>query len=150
MGMRGPAPKPMELVKAEGNPGHIKLNDNSPKFKPIIPKCPPWVGPAGRKEWKRLAPELLRLGLLTSGDFAAFSCLCSAWSDLVEARKDIKEYGSTYTTDKGNTVQRPQVGMKNQALKFIKDFAVQFGLTPSARGRIQLPGKNDEGNEDLD
>jgi P27 family predicted phage terminase small subunit len=150
MGMRGPAPKPMELVKLEGNPSHQKINDDAPKFKPTIPTCPPWIGAAGRKEWKRLAPELQRLGLLTSGDYAAFCCLCSAWSDLVEARKDIKENGSTYTTDKGNTVQRPSVGMKNQALKQIKDFAVQFGMTPSARGRIQLPGKGGEGDEDLD
>ena len=151
MGMRGPAPRPLELVRAEGNPGHRKINGNNPKPKPVAPKCPPWLDTQARREWKRVAHELEILGLLTSLDLACFASYCAAYSRLVAAQRALKKEGLTFETPNGYIMPRPEVAISNIAMKIVKDFAVQFGFTPSARGRIQLPnsGSNPD-DEDLD
>ena len=150
MGMRGAAPRPLELVRAEGNPGHQKINIETPKFRPVLPPCPSWLDSHARKEWKRLGPELVRLGLMTSADMAAFASYCASYSRLVLSQRTLKEKGLTFETPNGYVMPRPEVAISNSAMKLIKDFAIQFGFTPSARGRIQLPDSGDSGSEDLD
>lgn len=150
MGLRGPAPRPMELVKLEGNPGHRKINHETPKFKPVIPPCPAFLDSVGRKEWRRLTPELERLGLITSADLAAFASYCVAWSRLVASEKVLKREGMTFETPNGYVMPRPEISVSNSAMKLIKDFACQFGLTPSSRGRIQIPDSGNGDDEDLD
>lgn len=147
MGARGIAPRPLELVKALGNPGHIAhLDKNTPKFIPQVPECPEYIDAVGRGEWERLAPQLERLGLLTSADFAAFACYCVSYSMLVAASNALAD--GVLTNQYGQ--QRAEIGIRNNAMKSIKDFAIQFGFTPSARGRIELPDPGDGTDEDLD
>jgi phage terminase small subunit len=38
---------------------------NEPKPKQIAPKCPSWLEPDAKKEWRRLSKELESMGLLT-------------------------------------------------------------------------------------
>lgn len=150
MGMRGPAPKPLELVKAQGNTAKKKLPRNAPRFKPKPPECPLWLDALAKKEWARLAPELHNLNLLTTADLAAFASYCSAYSQLQQAEKVLQKHGRIFETPNGYLMPRPEVAMSNQAMKQIKDFAVQFGFTPSARSRIDLKPQEEAGSEDLD
>jgi P27 family predicted phage terminase small subunit len=150
MGLRGAAPKPLELVRLEGNPNHQKINIETPRFKPILPPCPSWLDSAARKEWRRIGPELERLGLMTSADVACFASYCSSYSRLIAAQKVLKREGMTFSTPNGYIMPRPEVAISNTAMKMVKDFAIQFGFTPSARGRIQLPSQGDGTDEDLD
>jgi P27 family predicted phage terminase small subunit len=150
MGLRGAAPKPLELVRLEGNPNHQKINIETPRFKPILAPCPSWLDSGARKEWRRIGPELERLGLMTSADMACFASYCSSYSRLMAAQKVLKRLGLTFETPNGYVMPRPEVAISNAAMKMVKDFAIQFGFTPSARGRIQLPNHGDGTEEDLD
>jgi len=73
MAITGPKLKPTAIKILEGNPGKRPLNLNEPKPLQIAPECPDWLLDEAKKEWKRLAPELERLGLLTILDMAAFA-----------------------------------------------------------------------------
>ena len=79
---RGPAPKPTALKLLEGNPGKQKLNKNEPmpKVPDVIPKPPKRLLPEAKKEWKRLAPAMVALGLLTEVDTSAFAELCQNYA----------------------------------------------------------------------
>jgi phage terminase small subunit len=71
----GRPPKPTRLKVLQGNPGKRSLPKNEPK--PAAGAAPPpWMSPAARKEWARLAPRLLKLGLLTELDAEALAILC--------------------------------------------------------------------------
>jgi P27 family predicted phage terminase small subunit len=147
MGARGIAPRPLELVKALGNPGHIAhLDKKNVHFVPLVPPCPDYVDAVGRAEWERLAPQIQRLGLLTSADFAAFACYCVSYSLFVAASTALQDGVLLNKYDQ----QRAEIGIRNGAMKAIKDFAIQFGFTPSARGRIELPESPNGPDEDLD
>jgi P27 family predicted phage terminase small subunit len=153
MGARGTAPRPLELVKALGNPGHIAhLDRPRAHFVPTVPECPDYIDEVGRAEWERLSPQLIRLGLLTSADYAAFACYCVSYSMLVAASLALADgNGLTFSSgDNGYVQARPEIAIRNNAMKSIKDFAIQFGFTPSARGRIELPEPPGGNDEDLD
>ena len=72
MAGRGRPPKPTAVKELEGNPGKRPLNKNEPKPKQTAPKCPSWLEPDAKKEWRRLSKELESMGLLTEVDMAVF------------------------------------------------------------------------------
>ena len=77
-GTRGPIAKPVELKLLEGNQGKRRLDKRPPGPGRRIPRRPSWLSPEAREEWRRLAPELTRLGLLTLLDRAALTIYCDA------------------------------------------------------------------------
>lgn len=148
MGKRGPAPKPTNLKVLQGNPGKRPVNTNEPEFESSeeLLKPLPHLSTYAKKEWKRLAPLLLKNGLLTEADTATFGAYCQSYHRWVEAEKLIRAHGFTTITDKGNVIQRPEVGIANKAMEQMTKFAKEFGLTPS--GRTQLHIEKSEETED--
>lgn len=143
MGERGPAPKPTAIRELEGNPGHRPINKTEPKpAKGAI--CPDWLSVEAKAEWARVAPELERLGLLTKVDSSALAAYCMAWARWRLAEEALADgHGLTFVTEGGYSAQRPEIGIANRALADIRAFCKEFGLTPSARGRMSVPGKEE-------
>ena len=143
MGERGPAPKPTALRELEGNPGHRKINRNEPKPPPGA-TCPDWLSAEAKAEWARVAPELELLGLLTKVDTSALAAYCMAWARWKLAEQALADgKGLTFVTEGGYSAQRPEIGIANKAMADIRAFCKEFGLTPSARGRMSVPGKEE-------
>ena len=70
MAKRGRKPKPTALKKLEGNPGKRPLTELEPLPPISVLRCPNWLLPEARKEWRRLAPALINMGVLTLADAA--------------------------------------------------------------------------------
>lgn len=132
-------PKPTRLKELEGNPGKRALNANEPTPETAAPKCPSHLKGEARREWNRIVPELLALGLLTRIDKAALASYCSAWATYVEADAKIKEAGLVVRTKQGNVIANPYLGARNTAMKLMKGFLIEFGLTPAARSHLNVP-----------
>ena len=136
MGTRGRKPKPTALKVLEGNPGKRPLNKNEPKPEKKAPKCPSWLEPEAKKEWRRMSKILEELGILTEIDASAFSGYCQAYARWKEAEEFLTKHGTIFKTPSGYIQQVPQVSIAQTYLKIMKDFCSEFGLTPSARSRI--------------
>jgi P27 family predicted phage terminase small subunit len=106
--------------------------------------------PEAKREWSRIVPQLERLGLLTLVDRAALAAYCQSWARLRQAEEILNERGFTMTTDKGNEIQRPEVSIARNMQQQIRAWAAEFGLTPSSRGRIELPGSDEDDGGLLD
>jgi P27 family predicted phage terminase small subunit len=84
---------------------------------------------------------------LTRLDRAALAAYCQSYAKWKRAEEFIRQYGTTYrmvkTDDDGRkyiySQQHAEVGIANQCLKQIRAFCAEFGLTPSARARMELP-----------
>ena len=133
------APKPTALKRLEGNPGKRPLNRHEPQPRVDSVYCPRWLSQDAKREWRRVAPELTRLGLLTLVDRAALAAYCEAYAEWLLACRALTEGGYTFTTDKGYVVPHPMVGIKQKALDRMRAFMTEFGMTPSSRSRIVLP-----------
>ena len=72
MATRGRKPKPTALKILEGNPGKRPINGSEPVPPKGGLKCPTWLLPEAKKEWKRLASSLEVMGVLTMADLTAF------------------------------------------------------------------------------
>ena len=135
MGARGPAPKPTALKLLEGNPGKQKLNrgEPMPDSPATIPKPPKRLLPEAKKEWKRLAPAMVALGLLTEVDTSAFAA----------ADKAILEMGAAGPIEmqkapSGYMQQHPLLSLRKQYYETWRKGLADFGLTPASRARISL------------
>jgi P27 family predicted phage terminase small subunit len=153
MGKRGPNPKPTELKVLEGTfrPDRAAKNPIKPEIPSSVPEPSSWLDSTAKKEWRRLAPTLHRLGLLSTSDMAAFESYCEAYSGFVQCVKAIKKHGMTHehTNKNGSTniVARPEVGMKQKYMQIIRAFCSEFGLSPSARVRMEMPHPGDDGKK---
>ena len=145
MGRRGPAPKPTALRRLEGNPGKRALNTREPQYVAKAPPCPRHLTTEARREWRRVARELLGQGLLQTVDRAALAAYCQAWARWVEAEQQMAAPGfqMVITTDKGYAHVSPWFQVATQSLKQMKTFLTEFGLTPASRSRIQTPERTE-------
>lgn len=146
MATRGRKPKPTALKVLGGNPGKRPLNEKEPQPEKEAPRCPSWLEPEAKKEWKRMAKTLETIGVLTQVDKAAFAGYCQAYARWKEAEEFLSKHGTIFKTPSGYIQQVPQVSIAQTYLKVMKDFCSEFGLTPAARTRIQVDSA--EGQED--
>lgn len=134
--MRGPPPKPTSLKLMDGNPGKRAINPDEPQPRAVTPRCPAWLLPEQKKFWRELAPMLAGMKVLTEADRNALATLCVAMADLKDAQEKIKQFGKIIKTPSGYAQVSPYVTMQNAAIKQIRAFLQEFGLTPAARSRV--------------
>jgi P27 family predicted phage terminase small subunit len=135
-GYRGPIPKPQVIEILEGRPGHRPLNRKEPTPRVRAPRCPDYLDDAGKKEWRRLVPILMRMKVLTEADGLTLASLCQACSTMVKATTKLNETGILYKSPSGYVMQSPVLPIVNQCIDTITKLSREFGLTPAARSRI--------------
>ncbi len=146
--MRGRKPKPLVLRVLEGNPGKRKI-PNAPNFAGSFGPPPRWLGKIGTGLWRQLAPELEAQRLAAPQYRTVFLALCANYERAVSATRAIQRHGATYKSTSGTHRRRPEVGIAAQAWTLVGRFCVEFGLTPSAVGRINLPQGSERSLEEI-
>lgn len=136
--MRGRKPKPTALKQQQGNPGKRRLNRKEPQPERRIPSCPKHLKGAALTEWKRVAPVLWKLGVLTELDRTVLAAYCTAYADYVEACEHVQQRGAVIKARKGGEYQNLWVGIKKRSMDQMVKYAGELGLTPSSRGRVQV------------
>ena len=134
--MKGRKPTPTRLKIVRGNPGKRPLNKNEPKPTQKLPACPAFLDRAAKREWKRLAPDLTEIGLLTAADMAIFAGYCAAYSTFTQAQTKLREHGRMVRAANGEPKPSPWLRIANQAQDQIFKVSGELGLTPSARVRL--------------
>ena len=155
MSSRGPLPKPAALRLLEGNASKRPLNlaeGINPKIE--VPSAPKHLGQEARKEWKRITPLLLDLGLISGLDRAALALYCQAVGRLSELETAfngqvdlLATAGASYAdavyqashsvTPSGYAQQSVIVQLIKSHREQVNRYLMHFGLSPAARGRVQ-------------
>ena len=141
--MAGRRPKPTYLKLLQGNPGKRPLNANEPKPQLELPPAPEHLSEGAKQEWERTGQQLLKLGLLTSIDKSAFAAYCVVWDRWVEAEQALKKTGPVVKSGNGSPMLSPFYTVANQSLAQMRQYMIEFGMTPSARSRISV-GSNEQ------
>ncbi|WP_291295830.1 phage terminase small subunit P27 family [Elioraea sp.] len=135
--MPGRKPKPTALKQLAGNPGKRALNKREPK-PPRGPLDPaPHLSAAAAAKWRELAKTFDQLGLLTTIDRMAFEAYCEAWARWCAAKRVVAKKGLTYETGNGLIRKRPEVQIAAECERLMRQYAAEFGATPSSRSRVQ-------------
>lgn len=150
MGKRGPQRTPTKLLKARGSwRADTPDRKNEVKTESGMPDIPEFLSLPARRRWLKLAPILMRRGLLTEMDGDALGRYCEAMVMYVEAKKYVdalikvspgEEYQSRLLvrTTNGNVIQNPAISLMKNAGKEADNLGKQFGLTPSARSGLTI------------
>lgn len=136
--MRGRKPKPTVLKLIEGNPGRRPIKGAEPKPSSDVPTCPAHLGPSAKAEWKRLARDLNRVGLLTMVDRAALAVYCQSWGRWVEAERKLQQTPPLLKTPSGYVQQSPWLTIANKERELMARYMAELGLTPSSRSRLAV------------
>lgn len=146
--MRGRKPKPTLLKILDGNPGKRPLNESEPIAPDGTPDCPDWLDEEAKAEWARIVPELMAMGLLSRIDRPALAAYCTAWSRWVHAEAQVRKFGPIVKSPvREFPMKSPYLTIADQALEIMRKMMVEFGLTPSSRSRIRVPGGGEQADE---
>jgi len=113
------------------------------------PSMPAWLSREGKAEWRRVVDYLVRHCGLLPCDRAALANYCMLVGDVHRLRRALEEKGETYTTPSGIVRARPEVGMLSVAVRNLRGWAGELGLTPEARLRLE-GGAGGTGSSALD
>lgn len=117
-----------------------------PKPRPVAPSMPRWLDREGRKQWRSLAPELAKVGLLTVLDGPAFAIYCCLWSDFRRLSEVIDREGMVVEGRRG-PVKHPLLPALHHAMDGVLTFSREFGLTPASRSRLSVAEPIDDDSD---
>jgi P27 family predicted phage terminase small subunit len=132
MGKRGPKPTPTALRELHGNPDKRPEAADEPEPEIASVDAPEHLNEIARAEWERLAPELIRLRLLTVVDLGLLAAWCVAWADFCAAEKSLAN-GVVVEGKGGQDVRSPWFIVKYKAIEAMVKISDRMGFSPSAR-----------------
>lgn len=136
--MRGRRPKPKRTKELSGNPGRRPLNDREPTPEAKLPPCPRGLDKVARAEYRRAGRLLLKAGVITQMDRAILIAYARAWSLFVDADAQLQEHGPILTSPRtGQPYQSPHLNVLISAMRQIKEYGAELGLSPTSRPRVQ-------------
>ena len=144
MGKRGPKPTPSAKLRLVGS-RKLENRQDEPKPELGVPSPPAWLSREASAEWKRVTPELARIGVLAQIDRAILVGYVESWSDFHAAVQAVRDSGTIFTTPNGHIAKHPNVTVLNESRMAFLRFAQELGLSPSARARLAASPK-DHGN----
>lgn len=152
---KGRRPLPSAVKNLRGNPGKRK-NESEPDVLPGDPTMPVGLSEAAQQEWRDITPHLRTMGVLTPADGKALAAYCYTYNIWMMANKDVVKYGVMIdhpvfgrkgTPEESVVIARivkknPAVAVANEALKTMKSYLVEFGMTPSSRSKLHVEKPN--------
>jgi P27 family predicted phage terminase small subunit len=106
------------------------------------PTCPSWIDEDAKAAWRQLIPLLEKMRVLTQIDRNALTRYCQLWSRWKKAEQFIQQHGESYPLkDEQGRIKClqafPQVATAHKLAAQLTRLEQEFGMTPSARSRIQ-------------
>lgn len=141
MGIRGPAPTPLSILKLRGS-WRGDLHPDAPEPELGRPRCPKWMSKNARSVWRTILPLLEGLKVLTKADGFALVRYCYMTVAWQRCQEFLDKHGDAYPIlDRAGKprgfMSFPQARRELELADRLLRIEQQFGLTPSARARLQ-------------
>lgn len=139
---RPSAPANIKLLNGRG-PGRDsggRVVTPTPAFARYAPEKPDTLSPAASKHWDEILPELERLDLVNPTNIGGLVIMCEAWARHVQALQILAEQGLMIVNSQGQ-VRHPAVQIAEKASSEYRQWAGQFGITPSSETRLGVKDK---------
>jgi P27 family predicted phage terminase small subunit len=117
-----------------------------------IPAMPNTLDVEAKAEWRRVTPELHRLGLLSNLDRTILTLYCEWVSTAKKLGARIRKDGTVINGARGKNDKRkhPAWQMYREASAMVATLAKELGLSPNGRARMNGAGDGDDNPSDLD
>lgn len=153
MAGRKRTPDHLKLVK--GTAQKCRMNPDAPAANSGTASAPGWLSERAAEIFDQISGTLLGMGIASPDDQHALALAASRLEEIEILTAVIEDQGRTYISggEKGPSGQiegglwkaRPEVGMRNEAMRHAQSLLAEFGLTPAARSKVSA-GKPAENN----
>ena len=149
MGKRGPAPKPTAILKLHGS-HRAKSREAKGEMKPEAgrPVDPKHRNESDKKAWTQLVDRLESIpGLLTIIDglqLERYARFLVRWREIEDHLETVRDSTLLMLSEKDDRQTLRLLWNESRSLDLhLKQIEEKFGLTPSARTRIQITNNSD-------
>ena len=147
--MKGRKPKTLAYKLLHGTQ-KCRINKREPKPVGAIGEPPEWLDDVSKEYWRETVAAMGKSW--TAADRGPFEMLCKSYSRWRQMEKELETKGTTYypngvreitvgekTVFVGEARKRPQVAIANMYYAQYCRMCAEFGITPTARTRIEGP-----------
>lgn len=130
--MRGRKPDPARLKLLNEETQRV-LGGKDP------PSRPTWLTGSAAEEWDRIIAELSKTFLVTALDATTLAAYCKAYAMWREYDLVLERDGLMTVDNKGDVKPHPAANMCVKMFSELRRMAAEFGFSPAARSRIDVP-----------
>lgn len=151
--MAGRKPKPDALKQLMGTAQPCRMNPDAPAGSRMVPIAPDWLSERAAQIFEDLVAILDEMGLASGSDSIMLTLLSTRIEEVEQLTAIIEDGGRVYVSKAETTTAkdgalvvkqmvraRPEVGMRNEALRHLQSLLAEFGLSPAARSRVSAAG----------
>lgn len=154
--MAGRKRKPDALKQLAGTDQPCRMNPDAPPVGDGELEAPLWLSDRAAEIFDELKAIVDRMQIASADDVAMLAMLASRLEEIEVCTAVIEDAGRVYisstTTNKrdGETVTkemvraRPEVAMRNEAMRHAQSLLAEFGLSPAARSKVSAVTPADE------
>ena len=103
-----------------------------------LPPCPSWLPNSAKQYWAEIGPQLVKSGLISVVDSAAFSLHCDSMGKYKEVCRQLQGLEDLYDkTPQGFLVQSALFTIRNKLWDQVLKSSSEFGLSPAARSKVR-------------
>jgi P27 family predicted phage terminase small subunit len=135
----GRKPKPKVLKELAGTFRADQHNADSPEVAAYAtpPRVPKHITDDRVKaEWRKTAKLLTFMGVLTEADLGALEVYCTVSARWRHAEEQLQRYGVMLVGDNQTFRTSPYLRIAEDALKNMRQWMNEFGITPASRTRV--------------
>ncbi len=133
MGARGALPKLVTIRARGGQP----IDSSATRLK-RSPRMPADLSEAEQVIWRRMVPEIVKLGVVAGVDVPLLRDLVRTLGRLEAAEADVSAQGPLVAGLRGAMVRNPSVGLADTYRQAVLQLSARFGLSPLDRERVRL------------
>lgn len=140
MGMRGPPPRPGEVLRLIGSSGERKRHGEVG----IVdgrPEPPDWLSESGREQWNLMVARMEGLQMCSPGWRECLAQFCEAWSEWEALVLACRSEPFTVTSDNGVVRVNPMYTRKDAAFDRLLKLGREFGYSPASKTMVRMEKK---------
>lgn len=146
-GLAGRKSLPTYLKVLKGTDRPSRENKDAPTPAKEKPAPPSWLSKRGKQIFHLMVKRQAGLGISSATFTEPLALLASRLEEIEIMTKDITANGWTYCTDSGLLKARPEVALKNEAMRHAQSLLSECCLTHTASQRISAPGTKKKASE---
>ena len=143
--MAGRKKTPDHLKLVTGTAQKCRMTPEAPAANVGVATAPAWLSERAAELFDQISATLLGMGIASPDDQHVLSLAASRIEEVEILTAVIEDAGRTYQTEAGLWKARPEVSMRNEAMRHAQSLLAEFGLTPAARSKVSA-GKPAEKN----
>lgn len=141
--MAGRKRKPDHLKVVSGTAQPCRMNPNAPAPSADLPEPPDWLSERAAEWFLKTVGILDGMGIASSDHVDMLSLAATRYDEVLECTAVLEDLGRVYTTVMiSGSVQfkaRPEVAMRNDAMRHLQSLLAEFGLSPATVSKVSAP-----------